>query len=71
MALSNLIPSNDLTIINSRSEVVASSSTDGSSTDYIIQTYTHQPYLAWIVIATLTLWVFDRIILEFIIRWRR
>lgn len=58
---------NDLTIITG---IIQHYSTSSGllSYDYI---YYHIPFIFWVIVAVVSLWIASRLIIEFIIRWRR
>lgn len=60
--------SSDLTIIKGKTEIYTTSSTTPSEIRYH---YYHVPFFAWIIFATGIIIIGSRIILEFIIRFRR
>lgn len=62
----NMPYDNDLTIITGITEHYSSSSV---LTSFELHYY-HIPFIFWIIIAVVSLWVATRLILEFIIRWR-
>lgn len=73
--MDRLLPSdmpiiNELTVITSKTEIFATTSTT-SEPLYTQYQYFNVPYFAWIVLSTVIIVLFKRIIMEFVIRWRK
>lgn len=64
----NIEASPDLTIITNIGEYYETSTTSPDS--YHIS-YIHIPFLFYVVIAVVSIYLFNRLLLEFIIRWRQ
>jgi uncharacterized protein with PQ loop repeat len=59
----------DLSMVTSRTDVYSASNTD--EVQFSSVTTYHIPFLVWVIIGALTLYIFNRILLEFLIRWRK
>lgn len=60
--------SNKINIISGYTEHWENSTT---SPDWIEISYFHSSFLVWIVIAITSFYIFNRIMIEFLIRWRK
>lgn len=58
----------ELTVITGYTEHYDTSTT---TPDWTEKHYYHIPFIVWIIITTISLFIMDRIIIEFLIRWRR
>jgi len=68
IATSSIQTINNLSVITQYSELTAYGTTTPA---YTQQTYYHVPFIAWIIIAVPFFFVLNRLLIEFIIRWRK
>ena len=68
MTIENIPNLDDYSIWTSYAEHYTGTS---SEPDYYIVDYYYSPFIVWLIIAGVLLWVIDRIYIEYKIRWRK
>jgi len=64
----NMCVNNDLSIICGMTQHYESTTTEP---DWVEYHYYHIPFFVWLIIATVSLWIGNRILLELLIRWQQ
>lgn len=68
MTINDLPNIDNLSIITQYSEII---DLNTQQPVYSVTSYYHIPFLAWFIIFAVFLWFANRILIEFLIRWRK
>jgi len=67
----NMCANNDLSVICSMTEHYGSTTPTSSPADFVEYTFIHVPFFVWIIVFSVLIFLFNRFIIEILIRLRR